>query len=38
LSTPSPYSVKRFLVFNGLREACGAKILSALDLAAESSQ
>ncbi len=35
---PSPDSVKKFPVFNGLREGCGAKILSALDLAAESSQ
>jgi hypothetical protein len=35
---PSPDSVKKFIIFNGLRERCGAKILLALDLAAEYSQ
>ena len=35
---PSPDSVRKFLIFNELREGCGAKILSALGLAADSSQ
>jgi hypothetical protein len=38
IATPSPYSVNKFLVFNGLLEGCGGKILLSLDLAAESSQ
>ncbi len=35
---PSPISVSKFLVFNGLRRGCVAKFLSPLDLAADSSQ
>ena len=35
---PPPDSVRRFLIFNELREGCVAKILSALELAADSSQ
>jgi hypothetical protein len=39
LSTPPlPYSVRKLLIINDLREGCGFKILSVLDLAAESSQ
>jgi hypothetical protein len=38
LTTPTPDSVKKILIFKGLRDGCGAKILSSLDLAAESSQ
>ena len=38
VDTPSPDSLRKFLVFNGLQETCVAKILSALGLAADSSQ
>ena len=35
---PHPYSVNKFLVFNRLQSSYRAKILSAMDLAADSSQ
>ena len=35
---PSPISVRKFLVFSDLQRGCVANFLSALDLAADSSQ
>src|SRR6266568_234124 len=36
--TPHPYSVEKFLVFKGLQTGLRCKVLSAIELAAESSR